>query len=392
MHVAIFTNNYLPNPYGVSTSVEGFRQGLTQAGHTVTNFAPQRDGHENDAPGVYRYPAVSVPTKVPFTIAYPHAHGALNDVLRETQWDIAHVQHPTLLGAEGRRWAQRKNTPVVFTWHSLYDRYTHYVPFVPHSIAGSVAMKQAAHFAQKCDHVIAPTQSVVDVMRAAGVAHNRVSVIPSPVDAALFAAADGATVRQQYGIAPETMLFVTISRLTQEKNVQFLMRAMVRVLTQMPQAIFLCAGEGDERDALAGIAQEYGVTGRVIFPGKVARGDIKQYLAAANLFVYASTSETQGTILTEAMWCGAPIVAVRATGVCDVVRDGETGVLVAEDEAAFASAVCDLCTDTVRQKNYARNAVQVARNIYSVETCTQKLVDTYHRAIASYRTSDGRYA
>ncbi len=86
---------------------------------------------------------------------------------------------PSLLGAEGRRWAQRKKTPLVFTWHSIYDRYTHYVP-LGHSLAGAVAMRHAARFAQKRDHVIAPTQSVVDVMRAAGVTHDRISVIASP--------------------------------------------------------------------------------------------------------------------------------------------------------------------------------------------------------------------
>lgn len=388
MHVAIFTNNYLPNPYGVSTSVEGFRRGLLEAGHDVTVFAPQWDGHEEDAPGVHRYPAVAVPTKVPFTLAYPHAHGALHDLLQQLQWDVTHVQHPTLLGAEGRRWAQRKKTPLVFTWHSLYDRYAHYVPLVPHGFVGDVAMKYAAHFAQKCDHVIAPTQSVVRVMRAAGVTHDRVSVIPSPVDAALFDGADGAHVRRRHAIAREATVFVTIARLTEEKNVRFLMRAMTQVLLHMPQAVFLFCGEGDERDALRAIARDARVDDRVLFPGKIARDAVKDYLAAGDVFVYASTSETQGTIITEAMWCGVPVVAVRSTGVGDVVRHGTTGILTEEDEGAFVVAASHLGKDAAMRERYARQATAVARDAYSVATCTQQLVAAYARAMARYRDTD----
>ncbi len=390
MHVAIFTNNYLPNPYGVSTSVEGFRYGLKQAGHTVTIFAPQWDGHENDVPGVHRYPAFAVPTKVPFTLAYPHAHGTLHDILHSTQWDVTHVQHPSLLGAEGRRWAQRKKTPLVFTWHSLYDRYTHYVPLVPHSLAGAVAMRHAARFAQKCDHVIAPTQSVVDVMRAAGVTHDRISVIASPVDAALFADADGVAIRTNYGIADTAMVFVTIARLTEEKNVQFLMRAMVRVLVQIPQAVFLFCGEGDQRDALQKIAHTHGVNDRVIFPGKIPRDAVRHYLAAGDIFVYGSTSETQGTIITEAMWCGVPVVAVRSTGICDVVREGVTGVLTEEHEDAFASAVHQLSHDRQTRVRYGQQAATIARDAYSITACTQKLVDAYAHALAYYREANTR--
>lgn len=380
MHVAIFTNNYLPNPYGVSTSVEGFRIGLTQQGHRVSVFAPRWRGDENDGANIYRFPAVSVPTKIPFTIAYPRARGAVRAALVALSPDIVHVQHPVLLGAEGRRWARRKRVPLVFTWHSLYDRYAHYVPFVPQGIAGTLAMRRAARFAQACDRVIAPTVSIVDVMRAAGMTHDRVSVVPSPVDAELFRDADGVMVRKRHNLGPRVPIIVTISRLTQEKNVRFLMRAVLRVLANAPRAVFVCCGEGDETEELRRAARAAGMAHRVVFTGKLARDAVRHYLAAADLFVYASTSETQGTIITEAMWSGVPVVAVRSTGVGDVVRPGVTGVLVAEDESAFARAATALLADTARRRAYGAAARIIARDTYSVGACTTRLLSAYDAA------------
>ncbi|MEA3323345.1 MAG: glycosyltransferase, partial [Patescibacteria group bacterium] len=108
MRIAIFTNNYLPNPYGVSTSVEGFRQGLITMGHTVYIFAPQWGDEVNkNEKDVYRYPSVKVPAKIDASMVVPYS-SKMDKIIEELDIDVIHAQHPNLLGAVASKWAIKK--------------------------------------------------------------------------------------------------------------------------------------------------------------------------------------------------------------------------------------------------------------------------------------------
>ncbi len=384
MHIGIFTNNYLPNPYGVSASVEGFRKGLIAAGHRVSVFAPTWHGQKyTDAQDVYRYPSLAVPTKVAFSLVVPYAP-KLDKKIEACDFDIIHAQHPNLLGTQAHRWAKQKDIPLIFTWHSLYDRYAHYVPFVPEAFAGKWMMKTARAFAQSADHVIVPTASVQKIILQQGLSHKRIHIIPSGVDEELFAHADGHHIREQYNIPTQAQLIVSISRLTKEKNVRFLAHAIKKVLAQNPQTYFLFGGEGDLLIELKKILYSKNIphsTQRVIFPGKIARSDVKNILAAADLFVYASTSETQGTIITEAMYMGVPIVAVRASGVEDLIVEGTTGILTREATSDLSYAVLRCLSDRHAHQSCGQKARAYAKKHYTVTACTKKLIDVYSQAI-----------
>ncbi|EKD67082.1 MAG: glycosyltransferase, partial [uncultured bacterium] len=129
MRIAIFTNNYLPNPYGVAGSVESFRRELERLGHTVYVFAPKAEGFIDENKNVFRYPAIDLKFKnIRFPIPIPYSL-RINKILKNLEIDIVHSQHPNLLGWEARRWAKKKKIPLVFTWHTLYDQYAHFAPF-----------------------------------------------------------------------------------------------------------------------------------------------------------------------------------------------------------------------------------------------------------------------
>lgn len=385
MNIAIFTNNYLPNPYGVSTSVEGFRLALEKMGHHVYVFAPEWGGVcVQDNERIFRYPAIKVPTKVDFSLVIPHS-ARIDDVLRTLHIDIVHTQHPNLLGVVAQKWARKKKVPLIFTWHSLYDRYAHYTPILPDHIVGKWAMHNAASFAEESEHVIVPTKSVVAVMRDAGVRHDRISVVPSGVDTHLFDDRDGVHIRKKYGINRDHLVLVTISRLTEEKNVLFLMRNVARVLQHNPNTVFLCCGEGDQIGQMKEICERFGVAGQVIFAGKIPREKVKHYLDAGDLFVYASTSETQGTIVTENMFCGRPTVAIGKNGVGDIVQHNVTGIVTQEDDLLFAEAIQQMIDDKNLRTLCGRRAQEIAQSCYTSNVCAQKLLDVYENVGRSYR-------
>jgi len=387
MRIAIFTNNYLPNPYGVSTSVEGFRQALTTMGHTVYVFAPEwgDDTKEKEA-NIFRYPAIKVPTKIDFSLVIPYS-SQIDEILEELDVDIIHAQHPNLLGTVARKWASKKDVPLVFTWHSLYDRYAHYTPFLPEKLSGYWAMKNAAGFAGECDHIIVPTNSIISVIEEAGVEHDRISVISSGVDEKLFANADGEQVKEKYGINDDIIVLTTVSRLTEEKNVFFLARAVAEVLKKNDNVIFLCGGEGDLQEEMEKIFEEMNVIKKVIFTGKVDRADVKNCLAAGDIFVYASTSETQGTIVTENMYIGKPIVAVGKKGIDDLIENSVNGVAVQEKVGVFVDNVQKLIDDKSLREEIGKNAYKIARNKYTTSVCAKNLLDVYRKAINYHNIS-----
>ena len=385
MKIAIFTNNYLPNPYGVSTSVEGFRLSLNKKDHAVSVFAPQWfEPFVKDEENIFRYPAIKVPTKIDFSLVVPFS-AQIDAQIDKMDFDIIHAQHPNLLGMTGKRWAQKKNVPLVFTWHSLYDRYAHYMPFVPEKISAHIAMKNAAYFAEQVDHVIVPTKSIIPLIEKAGVTHDRISIVESGVDEKLFANSDGQSVREKYEISTDKIVLTTISRLTEEKNVIFLAQKVARVLKENENVVFLCCGEGDQKDEMYKIFVDYCVFDRVIFTGKISRDMVKNYLAAGDIFVYASTSETQGTIVTENMYVGRPIVGVGIYGVGSLIEDEKNGIATREDDS-FLENIQRLIDNREERELFGKNAHEIARKKYTADKCAEKLLNVYEKAIFYHKT------
>ncbi len=386
MNIAIFTNNYLPNPYGVSTSVEGFRHGLMKSGHTVYIFAPQWGDEANDnEEGIYRYPSVKAPAKIDFSMVVPYS-SKMDKIIEDLDFDIVHAQHPNLLGTVASKWATKKNVPLVFTWHSLYDRYTHYISFVPEKLSGIWAMKNAAGFAMDCDEIIIPTNSIAKIIKGAGVEHDRISVVPSGVDEKLFAFPNGKAIRQKYKITDDKILLGTVSRLTEEKNVLFLVNAIAEVLQKNKNSIFICGGEGDLSDEMKDIFQNKKVNNQVIFAGRIEREDVKNYLDAFDIFVYASTSETQGTIVTENMYIGKPIVAVNENGVGDLIKNNVNGLSTKENKKDFITAVQELIDDEEKRSKMGISARKIAQEKYTTTACTENLLSVYEKAIKYHKT------
>lgn len=374
MNIAIFTNNYLPNPYGVTGSIESFRKGLEKEGHTVYVFAPEWKGYQDDNPRVFRYPAIMTNIKIKFPIPVLFSR-KMDRILERLDLDIIHSQHPNLLGSVAAKWARRKKIPLVFTWHTLYDKYVGFVPFIPEKLASKWIIKKAAKYANKADGVVVPTDSVKSVIRRWGVRNANIGVIPTGVRKRFFEGADGSRIRRKFGIGSDEVVFVTVSRLTSEKNIEFLLEKILSVLKERKKVKYLLAGGGYLKDKLKEKVKKTGFSDRVIFVGEVKREEIKNYYVAGDIFVYASKSETQGMIFCEAMFAGLPIVALKATGAQDIIRDKKTGFL--SSESGFENDIKSLIDDRKLRESLSADAKRVAFSEYTSEVSTRKMVNYY---------------
>jgi glycosyltransferase involved in cell wall biosynthesis len=381
MKIAIFTNNYLPNPFGVSMSIESFRKELEKAGHTVYVFAPEFKGYKDENPNVFRYPSVDLNFKnIRFPLAIPFSF-KMKKILEKLEIDVIHAQHPNLLGWEAKKWAKKKGVPLIFTWHTLYDKYAHFTPLIPTVIAAKWAIGNAVKFANNADCIVTPTNSVKEIIRQWGVKNKNVIAIPTGIDESLFENADGKQIRLKYAIGDDEILLVLVTRFTKEKNVEFLFRSVDKAIRANSKIKFLACGEGDLTERLKTFIRKQALEDRIMFAGFVPNDVKKNFYAAGDIFVFASTSETQGMIVSEAMFMGLPVVAVKATGTSDLVANQISGLLVEEDEEKFANAIVKLANDVKLRKTLSQNALQFAHENYTSVVCTNKLLEVYRKAI-----------
>lgn len=378
MRIAIFTNNYLPNPYGVSGSIESFRKQFEKNGHTVYIFAPHYKKYRDANPNIFRYPALDVRYKITFPLAIPYSR-KMDKIIGNLKFDIIHSQHPNLLGSAAKEWARIKNIPLVFTWHTLYDQYTHFVPLIPKKLATKIIINQAVKYADQANQVVVPTAGVKNIIRSWGVKNENIEAIPSGVEEEFYQNPDRSKIRNKFNIKDYEILLLLVSRLTQEKNIEFLFNSIIKVLKNNSAAKFLISGDGYLLPRLKNIAIQNNLNDRIFFEGIVEKEELKNYYAAGDIFVYASKSETQGMIVSEAMYCGLPIVAVNASGICDLVQNNINGFLTSEDKSEFANSVQKLIDDTELRNKFSEESKHIAHENFTNQICSSRMLRVYRK-------------
>jgi glycosyltransferase involved in cell wall biosynthesis len=361
---------------GVARAVETMRATLEVLGHQVVVIAPGREGTAS-VPGVLRVPAVPAPTYPDFALPLPLSRRWVRRIAA-LDLDLFHAQHPFLLGAAARRLARRLGRPLVFTYHTLYDKYAHYVP-LPRPLVAHQAIRWSTRFANQADLVIAPSAGLAARLRMQGVARPTV-VLPTGVDLARFRPGDAAAARAGLGLPAGPPLALYVGRLDREKNLTLLFQAFERMAEGHPELELVLVGRGTQEAALRRQVQSRAVGARVRFAGGVGLDAVVRYYQAANLFLFASTTETQGLAVLEAMAVGLPVVAVRASGVEEAVVDGVSGLLVPEEPEAFAAAALEVLADAGLAAKLRAGAREAARQVSAIPL-GRRLVALY-RALA----------
>lgn len=386
MRIGIFTNTYKPDINGVVRSISTFRDELDNQGHTVYVFAPEAPGYEDEEYGVFRYPALRLPVADNYPLAIP-VSPQIDWLVPRLKLDIIHSHHPVLLGEEAVTFAKKLNLPHVFTHHTQYEEYSHYFP-INQNIVKTLTREVVRLYLVRSVAIIAPTASMrVQIAAQHPTIESRLRVVPSPVNLEHFhfKPDKGAKIREKFHLK-NTFVFVSVSRLTPEKNVSTLLQAFAQVASGYPDARLMLVGDGPLRHELELQAKRLQIAGRVIFVGSVGYMEVPNYLSAGDVFAFASTTETQGLVTLEAMATACPVIVVDAPGNRDVARHEENGLLVQNSVVALATAMRRIMKDEALRKTLGEGAQQTARE-YSAPVLTQKLVDTYHEAIETYRNA-----
>ncbi|TCO74449.1 glycosyltransferase [Chromatocurvus halotolerans] len=375
MNIVLIGNTYLPHVGGVARSVAAFREEYQRAGHEVLVVAPAFADQPAEEAGVVRIPALQNFNASDFSVALPLPSG-LMATLEDFAPDVIHSQHPFLLGMTALRAARMLQRPLVFTHHTLYEEYTHYVPMDSPALKRFV-VELATCYANLTDLVVAPSESIRHLLLERGV-ETPVEVIPTGVYVERFARGNGAALRREQGIPQEAFVVGHMGRLAWEKNVGFLTDAVIAFLREGQDRYFLLVGGGDAEAAIVQRFEEAGLSERLKHCGVLEGEALADAMNAMNLFAFASKSETQGMVLTEAMASGLPVVALDASGVREVVRDGVNGRLLrCESQKDFGDALHWVYT--LDRKGYAAlvSAARETAEAFSMRRSADRALQCY---------------
>lgn len=383
LRVAMFTNNYLPFIGGVPISIERLRLGLQDLGSKVLLIAPRYRDQPAVEPDTLRLPSLLAFGKPG---DFRMANIFLPRVRRRLQRfrpDIIHVHHPVWVGSLGLYLGKRMNIPVVYTYHTRLEHYAHFVPLPGRLFRNFISHALIKRFANKCDGIIVPTYSAEEYLRMIGV-KTPTFVQPTGIEYQRFlhmAPERIRELRQQLNITDELVL-LTVSRLSSEKNLDFMIDAAAGLKRSSDHRFrLLIVGDGHQRGRLQQRIDDLDLNNCVTLLGSVAPAEMPLYYGLGDLFVFTSKSETQGMVLLEAMAAGLPVVAVRSSGTDDVIREGFNGYKTAGNQSAWTAKVEELMGDETLRRRLGVNARDFARD-YSVDRFAREVKNIYAEILA----------
>lgn len=379
MRIAFVTECYRPVRNGIVTVIETLTAGLQQRGHEVLIVAPHHPRAEKDESQVVRVPSVPNPFYPDYPAAVPFAP-QLTRALDDFRPDIVHTHSFMWLCRFALRYARKRGIPVVTTYHTLVTEYLHYAP-LPRWLSRRFIAYWSASFCNACAVVVVVSPLAETLLRSFGV-KVPIEFIPTGIDAERFSHGDGYRVRKSLGIPMTASVLLFIGRIAKEKNIAFLLDAVAPIFAERPRTYLVLVGDGPELAAMQAKARRLVSGERILFVGSRPYQEIPHFLAAADVFVFASVTEMQGLAVCEAMMAGLPVVVVGEGGVRYFVKDGETGFVVPHDAIGFANAVRTLLDKPHLRMAMAERARQYARQFLSVAACLDRLEQLYHQVFA----------
>ena len=381
LKVGFFTDTYLPNVDGVVSSILSFRKELEARGHEISILA---SGTEEDEKGnldddVFFFKSVKFPPYPQYKIALFPFNAA--KIAKEENLEIIHSHAIASMGLAAIGAAKELNLPLVGTFHTMVPRAGMLFSRseITKEIFSKMAWRTIREFYRPYDIVTSPTETIRKMMNENGIAN--VEVVPNGIDAKKFSPKNnGKYFREMLGIAKNERMVLTAGRISDEKNVDVIVKAAKEVLKE-ENAKFVIMGDGPAKQAIAKLVKEEGLEKKVVFVGFVKDFEVPYFYAATDAFVTASTFETQGLALLEVMASGKVCVGADALAIPELLN-GRNGFLfeAGNSEACSEAILKALSLEGSKKREMERRARNTALN-YTIKKSTDRLLKAYGKVI-----------
>ena len=374
LRIALISNNYTPYSGGVVSSINAQVATLQEDGHLVRVITLDflGDGHTD--------PDYVVRIFTPIKFSYRQNHYAipwfmvtqLRRAIMAMDADVVHVHHPFLLGVKGIEVARSLGIPIVFTYHTLYEEYAHYVP-LPTATAKALIRKLVRKFCCAVDAIIIPSPSIADYLREQKI-NTSLRCIPSPLQSCF----QDIPFTELKRSTRDSVKLLSVVRFTKEKNVPFLLD----VCSLLDERYTLTlVGYGAEYENLRSYAYEHLQLSeqQLQFVLKPPREQLINYYRDADLFLFSSKTDTQGLVLVEAMVCSTPVIAIKGPGQNDIICNKKNGFLV-ETAQQMAEAIMYVTEHNETFAAMQKEAWRTSQN-YLLDPFREQLLAMYRQVV-----------
>lgn len=370
LRVLMVSDVYFPRINGVSTSIETFRGDLAGHGVEVRLVAPEYPA-PHPAPATWRIPSRRVPMDPEDRLMRWRPLRRQIDALAADGADLIHIQTPFAAHYAAVRAARRHRVPVMTTYHTHFEEYIdHYLPLMPRPLLRGLARGLARSQCNGLDAVVVPSLAMRDKLAEYGV-KAPMHVLPTGIPPGQFDRGRRDGFRFRHGIAPTRPVALFVGRVAHEKNIGFLLDALVHAAREIDMLLVI-AGEGPALPELRQRVARLGLDAHVRFVGYLdRRHELPDCYASADVFAFASHTETQGLVLLEAMAAGLPVYGLARMGTRDIIEPQRGAVAASGDAPAFGRGLAALLRDDRQRAAMAREARRFAAEWSSVERAGQ---------------------
>ena len=366
MKIALVTNNYTPITSGVTTSVNSYAQSLRELGHSVYVIAPRFPGFHDTDFNVVRTSSLALyyKEKYPISLATPRS---LKNIFEGLSIDLVHSQHPFGLGVSAIKAAKFLHIPLVFTYHTIYEEYSHYIPLPNGNFLKQFIKTRAIQYANSANLVICPTIFMEEYLRNSG-CRTKLEVLPSPISQQLqnyTKCPDRRAILDKFNITPDKTIFLCVSRLAPEKNVDFLLRAYAVFQKTHRNSVFIIAGDGPQKQSLLSLAHKLSISRSVMFAGILPHSELADLYSVSSALLFSSKTETQGLPLVESLHFNLPIIALESAAAIELVKKVGCGLITRDSEQDFATCMTKMMNNNDLRDRIICRASKLVKNYYA---------------------------
>ncbi|AEH50971.1 glycosyltransferase family 4 protein [Pseudothermotoga thermarum] len=377
MKIAMMTDAYYPQPNGVAVSVYLYKKYLEKLGHEVYVVTPF--GAKTDEK-VLIIGGKSFPWEKNHFVPSSGRLLPIINFLKQNKIEVIHSHAPFALGFRALAVQKYLGLPHVHTYHTLLVEYRHYIPKPLRPSAKSVE-EFSSWFCNMVNRVVAPTEKIKSELISYGV-KRPIDVVPTGIDVEHFQKPCSSDIRKKFNIDKTCKLLLYVGRLAHEKNVLFLLDVLKKLREKHLNVHLLFVGDGPAREEILDYAIEINVDDFITLAGAVNRDELPDYYQQADLFVFASTTETQGLVVLEALAAGTPVVAVKKMGIANVLKEHEGALLVDEPNVhVFAEKVEQILSNHSLYENMRQRGKEYVASNWSMEKRVKELLETYQKAL-----------
>lgn len=385
MKIGLFFDTYYPQKNGVATSGVYLTQALRQKGHQVIVVVPGIKGHKDSDKDILRIPSINTIPNLPESIAIRMPVPKPDKIWKKVfgqNYDVIHADGNGFFSLLGLFVARRKKVPYILTSHTVLKHYTH------HFMGGKVVTPKIINyglkiFGNKCDGIIVPSKKMKDELIQIGV-KKPITVIPSFIDLDKFNIQKSSFLHDKYHIPKKDKIILSVGRLEKEKNFEFLIKVFSETTKQFPDVHLVIAGEGSNRKNLDRLITGFGLGKQVHLIGDVDMNLMPYVYHDADIFLFASYSETQGLCVLEAISSGLPLVLCNDTAYEGMIIDCKNGFSLPLDQKKFTDKIKLLLSDKNLRKQFGENSRKIAKTNFEKDTLVNRLINLYKKYISEY--------